>query len=175
MFIILRSKLRKDMLVTFPRPWSQQIADLSLLIPKCKICSLPLCCSCPPPGSLLPGPTHLLFWQGKHLKKALCSEGMLSGISGQGSSAFLATEGCGDNRSPFVLSGAGWEQADVWRRLQAVMDIACHATISKRLFQLTSCLYFQNRECQMYLLQWKRVLKALGKTPSCMEYPWRPG
>lgn len=75
--------------------------------------SLPWCFRCLPSGSCSLGPTHLLFWQGKHLKNALCSEGMLSGISGQGSSAFLATEGFGDNRSPFVLSGAGWEQADV--------------------------------------------------------------
>lgn len=64
----------------------------------------------PASGSCSLGPTHLLFWQGKHLKNVLCSEGMLSGISGQGSSAFLATEGFGDNRSPFVLSGAGWSK-----------------------------------------------------------------
>lgn len=53
-------------------------------------------------------------------------------------------EGSQDNRSLFIFNGAGWEQLNVCRRLQAVMDIACHAAISSRLVQLTGRVHFQN-------------------------------
>lgn len=58
--------------------------------------------------------------------------------------AIPVAEGSQDNRSLFIFSGAGWEQLNICGRLQAVMDIACHAAISSRRVQLTGRLLLQN-------------------------------
>ena len=127
-----------------------------------------------PPGSCSPWPAHLLFWQGKHLKEALCSEGMLSGISGQGSSAFLATEGCWDNRSPFVLCGldgskrmSEGDYKRLWILLVMLPSadaffnwlVACISRIEN-----ARCIYCAERECWRPLERYPAV--------GCQ---WRPG